>query len=325
MSTAMVPTKPYEQIVEYIPFGAKDPIKLSAGIIRTMVATPTKQGDLPGERDCIRFLMLCRAGALNPFAGDAFLIGYRDNQAGAVQWNLITSISAFYKRAEACPQYDGIESGVIVRDATNSIIDRVGDFTFTDDELLGGWAKVYRKDRKYPTERRVKLSSYSKPFGVWKNDAAGMICKVAEMHALRDTFPTMLGGLHTEPEMGPMPEITITPEPQATKTQRLTRRIQKELEPEPVIEPEPEPITQSEPDVSDTDAEPPNPTIPVADADQFEQAIAELAMDSGIGPEKAEAKIKKMRLDGTRANGKTGAAIREKYAQSIADGSFSWQ
>jgi hypothetical protein len=53
-----VPKKDAE--VEYIPVGSESSIKLSVHIIRNYVATPTKQGDLPDDRECIRFLMLCR-------------------------------------------------------------------------------------------------------------------------------------------------------------------------------------------------------------------------------------------------------------------------
>jgi len=190
-----------EKSIEYVPFGAEDKIKLSLSIVRNMVATPTKQGDLPGDRDCMRFLMLCQAGRLNPFAGDCYLLGYR-NRDNVVEWSMITSISAFRKRAESHEDYDGEESGCIVVDQTGVLRDRVGDFVLPTDQLVGGWARVHFKSRKHPMERRVQLAVYQKGFGVWKFDAPGMICKVAEAHALRDSFPTMLGDMRIDGEVG---------------------------------------------------------------------------------------------------------------------------
>merc|ERR1711991_914366 len=58
------------------------------------------------------FLMLCRARKLNPFEGDAYLVGY-DSKDGA-KFSLITSHQALLKRAELCQQFDGMESGLIL-------------------------------------------------------------------------------------------------------------------------------------------------------------------------------------------------------------------
>lgn len=180
---------------EYVPFGSEDRIRLTTSVIRNLIAIPTREGELPDDRDCMRFLMLCRSRRLDPFTGDAFLIGFKKRDAEKAEWSLITSQSAFMKRAEIHPEFDGIESGVIVQTEDEEIIERQGDFTFKGDQLLGGWAVVHFRSRKFPMRKKVKLTTYQKPFGVWATDPAGMICKVAEVHALRDAFPTMLGGM----------------------------------------------------------------------------------------------------------------------------------
>jgi hypothetical protein len=105
--------KTEERAVEFIPFGSKDAIKLTAAMVRSFIANPTKSGALPDDRQCIRFVMLCKAKRLNPFEGDAFLIGY-DNERDGPQFSLITAHQAFLKRAEANDEYDGMKSGVIV-------------------------------------------------------------------------------------------------------------------------------------------------------------------------------------------------------------------
>jgi len=140
--------------IEYTPFASDDKIKLSLAVIRNYIAVPTREKDLPDDRSAMKFMMLCRSRRLNPFEGDAYLIGFRkrqgtDNQPPEVEWSLITSQSAFMKRAEVHPDFDGFESGVIVRNAEDQIVEREGDFLWNGDELLGGWCVVHFKNRKF--------------------------------------------------------------------------------------------------------------------------------------------------------------------------------
>lgn len=186
--------------IRFKPFGSDDEIKLSIKIIRDYVAIPAKgeNGEpiYPEQRDCMRFMMLCRAQRLNVFAGDGYLLGYRNRNTGEVSWSLITAHEAFIKRAELHPDYNGIEHGVIVLDTeTDEIKLEPGDFVPPKSKLLGGWATVHFHKRERPSHVRVKLETYQKPYGVWTSDPAGMIVKVARVHALRIAFPTMLGGM----------------------------------------------------------------------------------------------------------------------------------
>lgn len=318
-----------DNAVEYVPFGARESIKLSVGIIQQFVANPTREGDLPSPRDAMKFLMLCRAGQLNPFAGDAFLVGYRDRNSGSVAWSLITSISAFYKRAEACANYDGIESGVIVRAGDGSVVDRSGDFMFDDDTLLGGWAKVYRKDRKFATERRVKLETYLKPYGVWKNDPAGMICKVAECHALRDTFPTMLGGLHSEQEMG---GDVFEGEVKAPKRSLNELLSNVPDDPKPAPAPQPEPPaptpapTQTAPAPQKHDADDEVPEAAIDTLDGLKDACAGMSME-GATPEQFEKTWSKVNLLYSIASAKPSLyrKAREMVYRAFRDGRIDWE
>lgn len=198
-------------LTAFIPFMEKDEIKLSVGIVQDMICVPTKSGKVCNRRDALRFIALCKARQLNPFAGDAYLIGYDSNDGPT--FSLITAHQALLKRAEVHPEYDGMESGVVVRSG-DTITDREGDFTFDGDVLLGAWATVFFKTRSHPTKRRVKLSTYNQGYSRWKKDPAGMIVKVAEADALRSSFPTMLGGMYLEEEAPdrPAPRL-ISPAP----------------------------------------------------------------------------------------------------------------
>jgi phage recombination protein Bet len=196
-----VPTKENAS-VEIIPFGTTDRIRLSAAIVRQMIATKTRTGKEPDDNQCIKFIMLCKARHLNPFEGDAFMLGY-DTQSGP-QWSLITAHQVFLKRAEASKGFNGMESGVIVKLSEGGILEREGDLVYDEEKLIGGWAKVYRKDREKPFYRRLKLATFNTGRSRWEKDPAGMICKCAEADSLRTAFPTHLGGLYIEEEAHPI-------------------------------------------------------------------------------------------------------------------------
>src|SRR5262252_4048529 len=142
------PTKTTEtRMVEFVPHGTNDKIKLSIELVKRLIAVKTRSGKTASDEDAFKFIMLCQARRLNPFEGDAYLIGY-DGQQGAT-FSLITSHQAFLKRAELHPQYNGMESGVIVL-REGAMVDLVGDFHLPNDQVLGGWATVYFKGREFP-------------------------------------------------------------------------------------------------------------------------------------------------------------------------------
>jgi phage recombination protein Bet len=189
------------------PFGAEEDyqVPLNRLLIRKYIAEPavdrqTKEIILPSDEECDKFTALCKARRLNPYEGDAYMIPYWDGRLGRHRWSLITAHAAFLKRAELHVEYNGMESGIIVQRGEN-IVELVGDFCLNTDKLLGGWSRVHKKGKDYPMEKKVKLSTYMKDFGVWLKDPEGMICKVAEAQNLRDSFPTIIGGLYLKEEM----------------------------------------------------------------------------------------------------------------------------
>lgn len=201
------PAPKEEKFIEYVPFGGDTKIKLSLQIVLRFLCKPTARGALPTEADAMKFMMLCQARALNPFEGDAWLVGY-DGQNGP-EFSMITGVQAFYKRAEVSPEYDGIESGIIVRREDGSIADIEGEFHDDSEQVVGGWAKVFRKNRSHPTKARIRINAFAKGNKFWKDNPAGMIAKVAEADALRREFPTKLGGLYLPGEMRSEEDIRI--------------------------------------------------------------------------------------------------------------------
>ncbi len=188
-----------EKAIEYVPFGATDKIKLSVTMIREFIAVPTRSGALPSARDCMRFLMLCRGKRANPFEGDCYLIGY-DSQSGP-SFSLVCGIELFLKRAEQSEDYDGNEYGIIVEKNDGEIDERKGTIIRKNENLIGGWARVYRKNRTNPVYKTASFDVYNTGKSRWTKDPCGMIAKVALSQALRETYTTALGGLYTQEEM----------------------------------------------------------------------------------------------------------------------------
>lgn len=230
------------KLMQYVPFGGETAIKLTAKIIQDMVCVPTRSGKRCSEVDAFRFMMLCQARRLNPFEGDCFMLGYDGKDGSPSTFSMITAHQAFLKRAESHPEFDGMESGVMVRDAEGNVIDREGDFAFDDDFILGGWAIVHFKTRKHPMKKRAKLATYSTGKSRWQADPCGMIVKVAEADALRSSFPTLMAGMYTHEER----EHTMIPQAAAPAPTNIDAIIQQTKKPAPIEPPKNEPAIEPE-------------------------------------------------------------------------------
>ncbi len=157
------------------------------------------------DQEAFVFLRICKARGLNPFAGEVHLIKYKEGEPASI----VVGKDAFTKRAEEHPAFDGFEAGIIVRHKDGKIEHRQGAVLYSDEEeLIGGWARVHRKDRSIPFYNEVSLSEYKqyKKDGtvqkMWREKEATMIRKVPLVQSLREAFPGDLGGLYDQSEMG---------------------------------------------------------------------------------------------------------------------------
>lgn len=188
--TTAVQTTPDKGVVSYIANGNE--VKLSYAIVRNYL---TKGNGKVTDQDLVQFIQVCRFNQLNPFLNEAYLIKYGDQPA-----QMVVSKEALMKRAETNEKYDGIKAGIIIKTADGNLVNREGCFYENGDELLGGWAEVYRKDRKYPYVANVRLSEYSTGKSMWLAKPSTMIRKVAVVQALREAFPVQLGAMYTSEE-----------------------------------------------------------------------------------------------------------------------------
>lgn len=187
--------------------------------------------------ECRIFLETCKQYHLNPFTKEAYLIHY-DNKNGDTASTIVLGKTCYMKMAEAHPQYDGFEAGVIVMDeAAGELIYREGSIVYQGETLVGGWAKTYRKDRSRPFYEEVNFSEYDTQKSLWVTKPATMIRKVALVHTLREAFPATFGGLIDESEVPVDAEADFrelsAEEAAAAGTVPPRRRIQKPKKEEP--------------------------------------------------------------------------------------------
>ena len=177
------------------PLGA---VEVTPALLRQMFNCPDAT-----DFEIFQFVQLCRLQRLNPFTGDAYLIKYgKGNPA-----SFVVGKATFTQRAEAHSEFDGLESGIVVqRGETIEMLD--GTLYYPGDVILGGWAQVYRKDRRVPLKKMVTFTEYDTGRSLWKSKPGTMIEKVAIVQALREAFPTSFAGLYDSSEMGQdLPEI----------------------------------------------------------------------------------------------------------------------
>lgn len=199
-------------------------IKLSGSIVKNYLVRGSKNIT---DQELVLFMNLCKHQKLNPFLNEAYIIKFGNNA------QIVVGKDAFMKRAESTPEYDGIQAGIII-ERNGDMQEIEGTFTQETDKLIGGWAKVYRKDRRVPFYQSVSMEDFDKKQSVWKELPATMIRKVALVQALREAFPDVLGAMYVEEEM---------PDARDTET-RVAETIEEKANTEFIdIQPnEPEPV-----------------------------------------------------------------------------------
>lgn len=135
----------------------------------------------PGLTDpeFVLFAEMCRATGLNPATKEIWAI----KAGGRLQ--LMTGINGFLKIANSHPQFDGMEV----------------TFEWDEKQLVSATAKVYRKDRRFPSIATAYMAEYGKQTPIWKTMPSIMLSKCAKSLAIREAFINELGGLYTQEEM----------------------------------------------------------------------------------------------------------------------------
>ena len=176
-------------------------VRITPQIVKNYLVTGNPENVTTQE--VVMYMNLCKHAKLNPWMKEAYCIKYGSQPA-----TMVVGKDAYFKRADACPTYDGIESGLIVL-SDAGIQYRQGAFYLpNDEEIVGAWAEAYRSDKAHPYRVEVSFSEYvgkkkdGTVNGQWASKPATMIVKVAEVQALRKAFPGTLGQLYVAEEKG---------------------------------------------------------------------------------------------------------------------------
>ena len=186
-------------------------ITLNAGIIKRYLVSG--DADKVTDQEVLLFAKLCQYQGLNPFLREAYLVKYGNSPA-----QTITSKAALEKRAARCKDYRGFEAGIIVRRPDGTIEQRPGTFYAEDEQLVGGWAKIYVDGYVVPVEATATLREYSTGKALWASKPATMIRKVAKVCALREAFPDDMQGMYAAEELDDAPEPPAVEIPAVTPT-----------------------------------------------------------------------------------------------------------
>ena len=155
-------------------------VRMTPGMVKKYLVSGNS--DAVTDQEIMMFMMLCKNAGLDPWLREAYCIKYGSSQPAT----LVVGKEAFQKRADAELAFDGQEAGIIVLDADGKLQRREGTLLLADETLLGGWAKVYRKDRSHPSVAECSLSEYigrkkdGSINGQWGGKPATMIRKVTD-------------------------------------------------------------------------------------------------------------------------------------------------
>lgn len=196
------------KLVEYEANG--EMVKLSPNMIRKYLVSG---GGNVTDGEVMMFLSLCRYQHLNPFLREAYLIKFGSSDPATI----VTGKDVFTKRADSNPNYKGKKAGIIVLKKDGNIEEREGTMFLPEEKLVGGWAKVFIKDKE-PEYQSVSFEEYAgrKKDGTlnsqWLKKPATMIRKVAVVQALREAFPDRFQGMYTQEEFAEVSDIKLDTE-----------------------------------------------------------------------------------------------------------------
>lgn len=192
-------------------------IELSISIIKNTLLGQI--GHLFTDQEILKFIYLCYYQKLNPFLKEVYLL---KSESGST--TIVVGKDLFTKRAAADERCLGWEAGLIIR-REEKIFSRKGAFIAPEEELLGGYAKVYRLGFENPIETSVSLQEYRRlnSQNSWNIMPATMIRKVALVQALRESFPDRFQGLYAPEETG----ITIDSNESISDCQKTDTTMKK--------------------------------------------------------------------------------------------------
>jgi len=142
------------------------------------------------------FLHVAESYGLDPFNGELFF--WKDKKD---RTTIMTSRDGYLSIANRNEAFDGLVSDVVranddFKRTTTGIEHKYGS---ERGAIVGAYALVYRKDRKYPVYVFAPYDEYNGYNSVWNRYPSAMILKVAESMSLKRAFS--VSGLVSQEEM----------------------------------------------------------------------------------------------------------------------------
>ncbi len=161
------------------------------------------------KKQAFNFMAFCQANGLDPFKQEAHLIIFKGKATHVI------GVDGNIKRAQEQRDYDGFEAGIIVKKKDGTLDEREGTFLLKEEELLGGWCKVYRTNMTHPFVSKVTLEEYiqmnkeGNPNKIWATKPATMIAKVPTSQCHRRAYAGINSGGYEQIEMKDLGDVEV--------------------------------------------------------------------------------------------------------------------
>lgn len=151
------------------------------------------------NEEVYNFALRCKAMGVNP------LVDVHNVKFGDAEQIPVVKKDFYIKNANSNKNYAGFKAGVVVVNAKGEIIEREGTIVVSGEELVGGWARLFVKEREdyyvsVSIEEYIGRTKAGVINSMWSSKPATMIRKVAISQVHREAFPDF-SGTYSEEEI----------------------------------------------------------------------------------------------------------------------------
>lgn len=183
------------EIIKYKDLSNRD-VEFTLELLKRVLPELKKVND----EEVYNFALRCKAMGVNP------LIDVHNARFGDAEQIIPIVKKDFYiKNANSNKDYAGFKAGVVVVNVKSEIIEREGTIVIDGEELVGGWAKLFTKERgeyyvSVSIEEYIGRTKAGVINSMWSSKPATMIRKVAISQVHREAFPDF-SGTYSEEEI----------------------------------------------------------------------------------------------------------------------------
>ena len=190
-----------------------------AGLVKTVQKGAEKVKEYAPASVTQAFIAACDRSGLDPFARQIYAA-----EIGG-KWTILGAIDGFRAVAIASREYEGRTAIEYTADGITWTDTWLDEKTPPAAARVGVWRKGYR-EAAYTT---VTWKEFGRTTGQWRTQPAWMLGIRVLSHALRDSFPQILGGIYTPEDFDHnAPSDALVIEPSEDWTQIITDADTKE-------------------------------------------------------------------------------------------------